>query len=120
LPVNVADDRDRCLYVHDIALFHKQFLRLSAHRFDDRVGQELLAVEAFDAFVQIYAGYTRLSVEGPAPRAIGGHVPGRPGIAQEWRGGELVPQIKTSFGRPNGAFGTTQIAQPGLIILSSR
>jgi hypothetical protein len=44
--------------MHDIALFHKQFLRLSAHRFDDRVGKELLAVEAFDAFVQIYAGYT--------------------------------------------------------------
>jgi hypothetical protein len=118
--MDVAHNCDRCLYMHDIALFHKQFLRLSAHRFDDRVGKELLAVESFDAFVQIYAGYTRASVKGQAPCAIANHVPGRPGIAQEWRGGELVPQIKTSFRRSNGAFGTTQIAQPGLIILSSR
>jgi hypothetical protein len=55
--MDVSDDRHRRLYVYDIALLHKQFLRLSAHRFDDRVGQELLAVEAFDTFVQIYAGY---------------------------------------------------------------
>jgi len=33
--------------------------------------------------------------------------------------GELVPQIKTAFRLQDGAFGTTQIAQPGLIILSS-
>jgi hypothetical protein len=55
--MDVSDDRYRRLYVYDIALLHKQFLRLSAHRFDDRVGQELLAVEAFDTFIQIYAGY---------------------------------------------------------------
>jgi hypothetical protein len=33
--------------------------------------------------------------------------------------GELVPQMKTAFRLQDGAFGTTQIAQPGLIILSS-
>lgn len=33
--------------------------------------------------------------------------------------GELVPQIKTAFRLQDGASGTTQIAQPGLIILSS-
>jgi hypothetical protein len=59
--MDVSDDRHRRLYVHDIALFHKQFLRLSAHRFDDRVGEELLAIEAFDTFVQIYAGCMALS-----------------------------------------------------------
>jgi hypothetical protein len=48
-----------------------------------------------------------------------GHVPGRPGIAQEWRGGELVSPDEDSFRRQDGACGTTQIVQPGLIILSS-
>jgi hypothetical protein len=47
--------------VHHIALLHEQLLRLSAHRFDNRVGKELLAVQAFDTFVQIYAGYTTVS-----------------------------------------------------------
>jgi hypothetical protein len=59
--MNISDDRHRRLYVYDIALLHKQFLRLSAHRFDDRVGKELLAVQAFDTFVQIYAGYGTMS-----------------------------------------------------------
>ena len=54
--MDIPNDRDRRLYVYDIAFFHKQLLRLSAHRFDDRVGKELLAVEAFETFVQIYAG----------------------------------------------------------------
>jgi len=56
--MDIANHRDWRLYVHDIALFHKQFLRLRAHRFNNRVGKELLAVQPFDAFVQIYAGYT--------------------------------------------------------------
>ena len=56
--MDIANHCDRRLYVHDIALFHKQFLRLRAHRFNNRVGKELLAVQPFDAFVQIYAGYT--------------------------------------------------------------
>ena len=60
--MDIANHCDRRLYVHDIALFHKQFLRLCAHRFNNRVGKELLAVEPFDTFVQVYAGYTRLSV----------------------------------------------------------
>jgi len=61
--MDVSDDRDRRLYVYNIALLHEQFLRLSAHRFDDRVGEELLAVEAFDTFVQVYAGCTALSAK---------------------------------------------------------
>ena len=60
--MDIANHGDRCLYMHDIALFHKQLLRLCAHRFNNRVGKELLAVEPFDAFVQIYAGYTGSSV----------------------------------------------------------
>lgn len=70
--MDVANDRHRRLYVHNIALFHKQFLRLRAHRFDDRVGKKLLAVEPFDTFVQIYAGYTNLSVTSQTPHAIVG------------------------------------------------
>ena len=70
--MDVANDRHRRLYVHNIALFHKQFLRLCAHRFNNRVGKELLAVEPFDTFVQIYAGYTNLSVMSQASHAIAG------------------------------------------------
>ena len=70
--MDIANHCDRRLYVHDIALFHKQFLRLRAHRFNNRVGKELLAVQPFDAFVQIYAGYTWLSVQGQKPHAITG------------------------------------------------
>ena len=70
--MNISDDRHRRLYVYDIALLHKQFLRLSAHRFDDRVGKELLAVQPFDAFVQVYAGYTGLSVGSQISHAIAG------------------------------------------------
>jgi len=70
--MDIANDRDRCLYVYDIAFLHKQFLRLSAHRFDDRVGKELFAIQPFDTFVQIYAGYTELSVEGQMQHALTG------------------------------------------------
>ena len=70
--MDIANDRNWCLYVHDIALLHKQFLRLSAHRFDDRVGKQLLAVKPFDTFVQVYAGYTRESVEGQTGYALTG------------------------------------------------
>jgi len=70
--MDIANDRNWCLYVHDIALLHKQFLRLSAHRFDDRVGKQLLAVKPFDTFVQVYAGYTGLSVEGQVSHALTG------------------------------------------------
>lgn len=66
----VSNNCDRRLDMHDIALFHKQFLRLSAHRFDDRVGEELFAVESLDTFVQIYAGYNEMSAGGHASNAI--------------------------------------------------
>jgi hypothetical protein len=70
--MDIANHRDWRLYVHDIALFHKQFLRLCAHRFNNRVGKELLAVQPFDAFVQVYAGYTGLSVGSQISHAIAG------------------------------------------------
>lgn len=70
--MDIADHCDRRLYVHDIALFHKQFLRLRAHRFNNRVGKELLAIQPFDAFVQIYAGYAWLSVSCQIVHAIRG------------------------------------------------
>ena len=70
--MDIANHRDWRLYVHDIALFHKQFLRLRAHRFNNRVGKELLAIEPLDAFVQVYTGYTRLSVGGQMRHAITG------------------------------------------------
>lgn len=72
MSVDIANHGDRRLDVHDIALFHKQFLRLCAHRFNNRVGKELLAVQPFDAFVQVYAGYTGLSVGGQISHAITG------------------------------------------------
>ena len=54
--MNVSDHRDRRLYVYDIALFHQQLFRLGAYCFDYGVSEELLPVQASDAFVEIYAG----------------------------------------------------------------
>jgi hypothetical protein len=56
LAVDVADDGDGGLDVHDIALFHQQFLRLGAYGLDYGVGEEFFAVQACDAFVQVDAG----------------------------------------------------------------
>lgn len=56
LAVNVADNGDRGLDVHDIALLHQQLFRLGADGLDDRVGEELFAVEAGDALIEIDTG----------------------------------------------------------------
>ena len=54
--MDVTDDGDGRQDVHDIALLHQQLFRLGAYRFDDGVGEELLLVQAGDAFVEVYAG----------------------------------------------------------------
>lgn len=64
--MNVTDNRDRGLDVHDIALLHQQLFCFGAYGFDDGVGEELLSVQAGDAFVKVYAGCRTLSV-----RAVG-------------------------------------------------
>lgn len=56
LAVDVADDGDGCLHLHDIALFHQQLFRLGAYCLDDRVGEQLLVVQSFYAFVEIDTG----------------------------------------------------------------
>jgi hypothetical protein len=61
LAVDVADDGDGGLDVHDIALFHQQFLRLGAYGLDYGVGEEFFSVQACDAFVQVDAGWTYIS-----------------------------------------------------------
>lgn len=68
--MDIANDGDGRLYVYDIALLHEQFLRLSAHRLDDRVGQQLLAVQSLDTFVQVYAGCEEVLAKAHVPRAI--------------------------------------------------
>lgn len=55
--MDVADDRDGRLHLHDIALLHQQLLRLGAYCLDDRVGEELLVVQPFDAFVEVDTGW---------------------------------------------------------------
>lgn len=117
--MDIADHRNRRLDVHHIALLHKQLFCLSAHRFDDRVGEELLAVEPFDAFVQIDAGYATWL----ANKSHGGdaniRIPGRPGIAGVGDWGNGSPGEWQLFQTQDGASGTAQFVQPGLIILRS-
>lgn len=54
--MDVTDDRDGRLYMHNIALFHQQLFRFGAYCLDDGVGEQLLAIQARDAFVQVDAG----------------------------------------------------------------
>jgi len=56
LAMDVADDGDRCCYVHHITLLHKELFRFGAYGFDDRVGQELLFVEPRNTFVEVDGG----------------------------------------------------------------
>lgn len=53
LSVDISDHRDRSRNVDDIALFHQQFLRLGAYRFDHRVCQQLFPVESLNALVEV-------------------------------------------------------------------
>jgi hypothetical protein len=57
--VDVADDGDGRAHVDHIALAHQQLLGLGAYRFDDRLGQEFLFVEARDALVEIHGSCRR-------------------------------------------------------------
>lgn len=56
LPVDVAHNRNWRLHVDDIAFLHQKLLGFGAYRFNDRVGEQLLLVQAADAFVEINAG----------------------------------------------------------------
>lgn len=56
LSVYVSHYRHRREDVHDIALLHQQLFRFGAYCFNDRVGEEFLAVEAGDALVEVDAG----------------------------------------------------------------
>lgn len=51
--MDVPHHGDRCFDMHDIALLHKQLLGLGTDGLNDWLGQELLAVEPFDAFIQV-------------------------------------------------------------------
>lgn len=51
--MDVPHHGDRCFDMHDIALLHEQLLCLGTDGLNDWLGQELLAVEPFDAFVQV-------------------------------------------------------------------
>lgn len=56
----VAHHRHRRRDVDHITLLHEQFFRLGAYRLDEWLGEELFAVELFDALVQVDAGCTGL------------------------------------------------------------
>lgn len=51
LPVDVANNGDGCLYVYDVALLHEQLFCLGAYCLYDRLGEQLLSVQPFNAFV---------------------------------------------------------------------
>lgn len=55
LSMYVTDDGNGRRYVDDIALFHEQFLCFGAYCFDQRLGQELFAVQLFNALVEVNA-----------------------------------------------------------------
>lgn len=54
--MDVPHHSDRCLDMHDVALLHEQLFGFGTDGLDDRLGQELLAVEPLDAFVQVDGG----------------------------------------------------------------
>ena len=51
--MDVADDGDGRADVDDVALTHQQLLGLGADGLDDRLGEELLLVQARYAFVEV-------------------------------------------------------------------
>jgi hypothetical protein len=53
LAVYVTYDRDRSSNMHDITLHHKELLCFGTYCFDDRVGEELFAIETGNAGVEI-------------------------------------------------------------------
>lgn len=59
--MDVTNDCDWRLDVHHVALFHQQLLCLGAYGLDHRLGEELLSVQAGDAFIEVYAGCTQMS-----------------------------------------------------------
>lgn len=54
LAMDVADDRHGRSNMHDIALLHKQLLRLGAYCLDDRLSQELFLRQPRYALVEVY------------------------------------------------------------------
>lgn len=90
LPVDISDHRDRSRNVDHIALFHQQFLRLGAYRFDHRVCQQLFPVESLNALVEVDTSCS--NGEGPhrTSRRVGTRsgvgdrcLPGNPGISEQ-------------------------------------
>lgn len=67
LPMDVADDCDRRLDVHHVALLHQQLLRLGAYCFDHRLSEQLLSIQAGDAFVEVNAGCKQMSTDNYRP-----------------------------------------------------
>lgn len=84
LAVDVADDGDGGLDVHDVALAHEQLLGFGADGFDDGLGEQFFLVEARDALVQVDGSWSsQISLASSRPVGAGFDVfclPGSPGI----------------------------------------
>lgn len=54
--MDVADDGDGGVNVHDIALLHQELFCLGAYCLDDRVGEKFFFVEASNALIEVDGG----------------------------------------------------------------
>lgn len=82
--MDIANYCDGSFNVNDIALAHKQLLRLGADSFNNRFGEQFFLIQARDTLVQVDGSYS--STTSISLRAHGGGkvspsgLPGRPGI----------------------------------------
>lgn len=80
LAVDVANNGYGSLDVDDIALLHEHLLGLCAYGLDDRLGEQLLLVEALNALVKIDAGLQTSALARRRILATTGALQGSPGM----------------------------------------
>jgi hypothetical protein len=57
--MNISNDSDGSLNVHDVALLHQQLFGLGAYRLDDGFRQKVLLVEGLYASIEVNRSWNR-------------------------------------------------------------
>ena len=94
LAMDITNNGHRSLDMDHIALLHQQLLGLGADGLDHGLSQELLAVEALDALIQIDTSFNKVSTHSTVTNQkqhvrilnTSAHLLGRPGIAVDVTG----------------------------------
>lgn len=60
--MNVTYDSDRRRDVNDIALFHKQLFGFGTYCLDQRLGQQLFAIQLFNALIEVDTRWQELAL----------------------------------------------------------